>query len=45
MSARDYAALESIAHREGREVLVVSTRFVYRSVHGRWLFVRREPAY
>ena len=40
----DYSALSGVAPREGMDVLVLSTRFIYRYRVGCWLFLGREPA-
>ncbi len=39
----DYHDLERPKKKEGLEVLVRSTRFVYRVMKGHWKFIRRQP--
>lgn len=41
-TVRDYYGLASVPAREGMDVLVLSTRFVYRYRVGQWLFMGRE---
>jgi hypothetical protein len=41
----DYRALEEAApEREGEEVLVESSGFIYFGSRGRWVFARRQAA-
>lgn len=39
----DYGKLSDLPLREGAEVFVASSGFVYRCCRGRWLFVQRLP--
>lgn len=39
--ARNYDELSRIKPRDGLEVAVISSGFVYRSLLGRWVFLRR----
>jgi len=41
----DYGKLADLPVREGAEVLVASSSFVYRGCRGRWVFVQRLPGW
>lgn len=43
VTVSDYNELADLPVREGVEVLVASSSFVYRGSRGRWLFVQRLP--
>lgn len=43
MTVADYGKLADLRPREGAEVFVASSGFVYRCFRGRWIFVQRMP--
>lgn len=41
LTVRDYNELERLEKFEGREVVVLYTKFIYRFIHGEWQVVGR----